>query len=105
MRSTLLVLTLALLAPAGAYADTIIPGGNLGTQSWTTAGSPYVIQGDATVQAGATLTIAAGVTVQFATTDSATAGSDANRVELIINGTLTVNGSSAMPVTFTSPGS
>ena len=44
------------MAPSAAFALTI-PGGNLGNQRWTLADSPVEIQGDATVQSGATLQI------------------------------------------------
>ena len=84
---------LCLLAlPSAAEAQTIISGGNIINRTWTTAGSPYVVQGDITVPAGAFLTIEAGVDVQFASTDSQITGLDPSRVELTVNGTLTVNG-------------
>ena len=95
----------ALLA-AGAHgraaADTVIVGGNLGNQTWTPTGNPYVIQGDVAVQAGATLTIAAGTQVLFAAGDSQAGGQDPTQAELIVGGTLTVGGTAAMPVTFRS---
>jgi hypothetical protein len=100
-----LTLSLALLAtvlgaaPPAAEA-TNIPGGNLPTQTWTPAGSPYVVMGDATVQAGRTLTIQAGTTVTFASTDGLTGGLDTTKVELTIQGTLNVNGISGNPVIF-----
>ena len=53
---------------AGAARATTISGGNVVNQTWTPAGNPYVIQGDVTVPAGATLTIQAAL-VQFAATD------------------------------------
>ena len=45
-------------------AQTTIPAGNV-SGTWTTAGSPYNINGDITVPNGQTLTINAGVTVSF----------------------------------------
>lgn len=53
-------LTLAACLSSPAHADTIIPGGNLFNQTWTQAGSPYIIAGDITVPAGASLQIEAG---------------------------------------------
>lgn len=41
-------------------------GGNLATQTWTPADSPYVVQGDATISSTRTLTIQAGTVVTFA---------------------------------------
>ncbi len=81
-------------------AATTITGGNIINQTWTAAGSPYVIQGDVTVPAGAYLTVQAGTTVQFASTDSQASGRNTSKVELTIKGTLTVSGTSSTPVTF-----
>ncbi len=88
-----------------AAAQTTISGGNLGNQTWTASGSPYIVKGDATIQSGATLTIEQGVEVRFASTDLLGSGTDPNRPELIIQGTLDVNGTAAQPVVFTSDGS
>lgn len=87
------------LAPA-ATAVTFVPGGNLPTTTWTQANSPYIVQGDVTVQAGQTLTIQAGTSVLFASTDSQASGLDAARVELTINGALAVQGALGSPVQF-----
>ncbi len=102
MRRAVLVLTFLALAPA-AYADTIIAGGNLSTQTWTAANSPYTLQGDVTVIAGATLTIEPGVVVQAASSsDAQSAGRNTSRVEITVDGSLVVNGTAAQPVTFKS---
>jgi cysteine-rich repeat protein len=83
-----------------AVAQTTIPGGNVVNETWTPAGSPYIVQGDITVPAGAFLSIDAGTEVRFASTDAQTAGLDTTRIELTINGTLTVSGTAASPVLF-----
>jgi hypothetical protein len=57
--SVLMVVTITNLS-----AQTIIPGGYV-SGTWTAAGSPYLIQGDITVQSGATLNIGPGVDVIF----------------------------------------
>ncbi|HEY5948764.1 MAG TPA: right-handed parallel beta-helix repeat-containing protein, partial [Kofleriaceae bacterium] len=80
-----------------------IAGGNLSTQTWTVANSPYTVQGDITVIAGATLTIDPGVVVQAASSsDSQVAGRNTSRVEITVNGSLVVNGTAQSPVTFKS---
>jgi RHS repeat-associated protein len=60
--------------------------------TWTLANSPYVIDGNVTVAAGATLTVEAGVIVKFNGTTR----------QLIVNGTLNASGTSGTPVFFTS---
>ncbi len=90
----------ALTFPARALCATIIPGGNVSNETWTLAGSPYVVQGDVTVMAGTFLHIEAGVQVQFASTDSTASGLDSTKVELRVNGYLTVSGTEAQPVLF-----
>ena len=86
-----------------AHADTVISGGNIGNQTWTLANSPYTLQGDVTVLAGATLTIEAGVVVQAtASSDAQAAGRNTSRVEITVDGALVVQGTSADPVTFKS---
>jgi MYXO-CTERM domain-containing protein len=94
------LLTLTALAawPRAVQATTTIPGGNVGNQTWAAADGPFVIQGDITVQSGATLTIQSGTVVRFASTDMQSAGTP--RVEVIVNGTLAVNGTDGAPVTF-----
>jgi hypothetical protein len=86
--------------PSLALAMTAISGGNVGGQTWTAAGSPYVISGDITVQNNSTLTIQKGVDVQFKGSDGTHGGLDASRTELTVNGKLVVNGFSGSPVTF-----
>src|SRR4051812_45671949 len=81
---------------APAAASTTFPGGNIVTgvnDHWTTASSPYLVNGDLTVPAGVTLTIDSGVTVTMAAgSDAMGAGNDLTHVEFIVNGTLLVNG-------------
>ena len=96
----LLAATACIMLGSRASSATIIPGGNIITQTWTVAGSPYIVQGDITIPAGAFLTIQPGVSVQFASTDSQAAGLDVTRVEATVIGTLTANGTSASPITF-----
>lgn len=88
-------LAVLLASPALARASTTIAGGNLGDQTWTPAGSPYILQGDAVLAAGNTLTIQPGTEIQFASTDAQITGLDPTRVELTIKGTLNAVGTAA----------
>ncbi len=97
---TFVVLLASALAVGSASADTIIPGGNLVSQTWTRAGNPYIVQGDITVPAGAVLTITSGTIVQFASTDAQASGLDPAFVEMTIQGALNVAGTVLDPVVF-----
>jgi len=86
-----LILSLSLTVPALAAplaAATTIPGGNV-SGTWDTAGSPYLIDGDITVPAGATLTIDPGVEILFQSWYS-----------LTVNGTLIADGTENEPILF-----
>ena len=84
-----------------ACASTTIAGGSLdGAQTWTAAASPYFVQGDVTVPSGASLIIEPGTEVQFATGDALASGTDTNRVEFIIKGSLLAHGTARSPITF-----
>lgn len=60
-------------------------------RTWDASGSPYIITGTMYVNKGSTLTIEAGVTVQFN-----------GNYQFIVGGTLIVNGTAADPVLFKS---
>jgi hypothetical protein len=95
-----LALAAVLVVPRAALAATTIAGGNIINQTWTPAGSPYIVQGDVTVPNGAFLNIQAGTVVQFASTDGQGAGINKSRIELTIKGTLNVTGQADNVVQF-----
>ncbi|WP_437617054.1 right-handed parallel beta-helix repeat-containing protein [Sorangium sp. So ce834] len=91
-----------LALPRAARAETVVAGGNIINRTWDPAGSPYIVQGDIIVPAGARLTIQAGTEVRFASSDGLGTGLDTGEVEMTIRGTLDVAGTAASPVIFRS---
>lgn len=84
---------LLFLLPWTAFSQTVIPGGNLTSNTtWTAAGSPYVIENSLTVSPGVILNIEPGVIVKF--TD--------HFDHLVVEGSLRAQGLSEQPVVFTS---
>ncbi len=96
-----LCLGVAFCAAFSRAATFVPPGPLLGTQVWSAANSPYVIDGDVTIGMSEGLLIEARVEVLFSSTDSAAAGVDTNRCELrVLSGQLTVSGTKTNPVIF-----
>lgn len=89
---------LVLALPQLVEAQTTIAGGNIINQTWTAAGSPYTLLGDITVPSGSFLAIQAGVEVRASTSDATGSGNNTSRVEILVDGRLTVSGTTASPV-------
>jgi cysteine-rich repeat protein len=98
--SASIVLTLFFALDHSAAASTTIAGGNIVNQTWTPAGSPYVIQGDITIPAGAYLHVNAGTVINFPGGDAEASGLSTTLVEINVNGSLVVSGTPTSPVTF-----
>ncbi len=95
--SSVLVVSLCVvvsaLGSASAHAQTSIPGGTLAADAtWTSAGSPYTVEGDLTVPDGITLRIEDGVEVQVSV----------SRRIAIAGGVVRIVGTEARPVTLRS---
>ena len=89
----------SLFTPSQARASTPVSGLISADETWTAAGSPYILQSDVTVPEGVTLTIEAGVQILVGATEILPDGTP-EEVELIIRGALHVNGSLLNKVTF-----
>jgi len=87
--SVVVLLALFGASTTAIRADTLVSGDVSGT--WTTNGSPYIVQSNSTVLAGTALTIEPGVVVRFQT-----------NVGLTINGVMDAQGSESGPIVFTS---
>ncbi|MEE4356918.1 MAG: hypothetical protein V2I97_10640, partial [Desulfococcaceae bacterium] len=61
----LCAITVALLSVSAVWADTNVSGSISADTRWNLSGSPYIVTGDVTVEAGMTLTIDPGVQVKF----------------------------------------
>ena len=97
----LFVALLILSVGSSALAQTDVFGSINSDQTWTVAGSPYLLHADVTVLNGVTLTVDAGVRVEFLATGNGMGGLDSTRIELSIQGHLQVNASASEPAVFT----
>lgn len=66
----------------------------------TTDESPVLLTSDLVIAPGANLVINAGVEFEIAEADSMKTGLDTERVEIIVQGRIAINGSSELPVVF-----
>lgn len=71
-----------------AHAETVVTGAITGVTHWQLAGSPYVLNGSVTLEAGAELSVDPGVTIYMGAGSAFT----------VVSGKLTVQGTAAQPV-------
>jgi len=64
MKTNLLFLACIFFASSMSFSQTPVPPGPV-SGTWTAGGTPYQIQGDINIPNGQTLTIEAGVIVEF----------------------------------------
>jgi hypothetical protein len=86
------------------YAATVIKGSTyMQDVVWTKDDSPYLVTGDVTISSGRSLTIKEGVKVIFlANSDDTVGGEEKYDSELLVEGSISVLGTEAEPVVFTS---
>jgi len=80
----------------------VMPGVMTSNAVWTSQESPYYLTGDLTIAANASLIIDKGVTVAIAKGDQWDADSADDLIDISVQGTLMVQGTSLQPVTMTS---
>ena len=95
------VLSLGLTAATSASASTEKKG-TIATETWTAQGNPYVITGDIKITGELILEAGTEIIVESGDTSDDNLGDVAAEVEFLIEGTLTVNGTEAEPVTMES---
>ena len=89
MKKTTLLLNLFLLLVTVTFAQTNVSGAISSDTTWSLANSPYTITGSVLVSNGVTLTIEAGVTVNFP-----------DGYKILVKGNLLSVGTSSSLITF-----
>jgi len=83
-------------------ASLLMPGVISENVVWNLQESPYQLTGDLTVAANASLIVNKGVSVSVAGADQWDADSGSDRIDILVQGTLMVQGTALSPVTITS---
>jgi|GEM_PF-3361876 len=87
---------------AKVYFDVTILTGTI-VENMTKAKSPYLLTGDVIIPQGYSINVEAGTEVRFMPLkDDKSSGSDVNRIEIIVNGKFSVNGTATDSVRFMS---
>ena len=94
MKTLFFVLLIVCLLGSQLQAQTTFRDGQNVSGTWTTYGSPYMVDGKIEVQRGASLSIMPGVVVKFS-----------DKGSLLVHGSLMAQGTSSSWITFTKSGS
>lgn len=86
-------------------ASFLMPGVMTENAVWTAQESPYLLTGDLTIAANASLIIDKGVTIGISRGDQWDADDATDLIDIKVQGTLMVQGTAALPVTMTSAAS
>ncbi len=100
----LLLWTFLFLTGVESFSQTTIPDSTVVYGTWSLAGSPYLVQGEAIVPTDSTLIIEPGVTIKFKTGTNFdyTGGYDCGFLR--VNGKLMAQGTASQRITFTRDG-
>ena len=102
IRKVLTLLVLGVLATASAALGETRVGGKLrGEHEWTKEGNPYIVTRDIIVAKGSTLRLGPGVTVRFKPNIVSSEGSNPFDLEILVKGTLIVEGAAKDTVLLT----
>lgn len=101
-KKILATLGLSALTAASAFAQTSVPAGPISVDTtWTTAGSPYILEGPVYVDSGATLDIAPGVIIRGQPDSAGGSAGDPGALVITRTGRIQARGTSTNPIIFT----
>lgn len=89
-------------SPKSEAVSFLMPGRMAQNAVWTAQNSPYLLTGDLTIAPGVSLVIDKGVSIGVAKGDQWDPDSDNDLIDILVQGTLMIQGTGDMPVTMTS---
>lgn len=89
-------------SPQSEVVSFLMPGRMNQNAVWTAQNSPYLLTGDLTVAPGVSLVIDKGVSVGVSKGDQWDADSATDLIDILVQGTLMIQGTGDLPVTMTS---
>lgn len=88
--------------PQSEAISFLMPGRMNQNAVWTAQNSPYLLTGDLSIAPGVSLVIDKGVSIGVSKGDQWDADSDTDLVDILVQGTLMIQGTGDLPVTMTS---